>query len=64
MFLPDFDVIRAYYWTEAHQDGTYLFYIIKGQKLPMMTSSKRLSSNTSQLRTNENARVENARETK
>ena len=45
-----------YYWTGARQLGIYLFYVIKNyKKVLLMTSSIRLSSNRSWVRTNQNA---------
>ena len=52
MFLSHFDV-----FCDARQHGIYLFYIIKKQKRMLMTSSIRLSSSGSLVRTYQNARI-------
>ena len=45
----------SFIWTDERKREIYLFYIVMRQKMPMMTSSMRLYSNRSEVRTNQNA---------
>ena len=55
MFLPHFDFFAIFYSLEPPQHGINLFSIIKKKRLLMVTSSMRLPSNASWVRTTQNA---------